>query len=425
MKSHIARTLTTVSVFAATATFAAGQQVSPQNTVLLGPGSDLRCRLEKGVRITKAGQSITARVVEPVYIGTTLAIPAGSTVEGHVSSVHKATRSMSRLLSGDFTPPKIAYVSFDRVTFPDGNEVAMRTENAVGITGVQTAKYLPKSQRPGIKQKVKNAAEPLRGPNKLQRLQEAAIKSLPYHPEYLEQGTVFDATLVESIQLPLPVQAVDPATSVDSQYLHLRLLTPVTSDTVGAGTSIEAAVSEPYYGSDHALLYPAGAIVEGTVTKATGAAWLKKNGELMFSFHSVRTPEGISSNVEATVAGVEIPGGRQLAVGEEGELKATTSRLSQITAPLSLIGPSRAAADSTLNKTAWSRASEGRKGFGLIGAGAAQASASTALGFGYFGGAMKIYNAFIAKGENVSLPANTPVLLRINEKGQTQSAMSN
>jgi hypothetical protein len=165
--------------------------------------------------------------------------------------------------------------------------------------------------------------------------------------------------------------------------------------------------------------------VEGTVTKAAGAGWLKKNGELVFSFHSVRTPEGTTSKMEATVAGVETPGGRQISVGKEGELKATTSRLSQITAPLGLIGPSRAAADSTLNKTAWSRSGEGRKGFGLIGAGAAQASAGTALGFGYFGGALKLYDAFIAKGENVSLPANTPVLLRITEKPHTQSAMSN
>jgi hypothetical protein len=269
---------------------------------------------------------------------------------------------------------------------------------------------------------VKDAAEPLREPNKRQRLQEAAIKSLPYHPQYLEQGTVFDAALVESIQVPVPVQAVDTSASADSKYLHLRLLTPLTSETVGAGTPIEAAVSAPYYSSDHVLLYPAGAIVEGTVTKATGAGWLKKNGELLFAFHSVRTSEGISGDMEATVAGVEIPGGGQLSVGKEGELKATTSRLSQITAPISLIGPSRAAVDPTVNKTAWSRAGEGRKGFGLLGAGAAQASVGTAIGFGYFGGAMKIYSAFIAKGENVSLPANTPVLLRINEKPQTQSA---
>jgi hypothetical protein len=39
-------------------------------------------------------------------------------------------------------------------------------------------------------------------------------------------------------------------------------------------------------------------------------------------------------------------------------------------------------------------------------AGAAQASAATATGFGYFGAAMNIYNAFLAKGSNVELPVD-------------------
>jgi hypothetical protein len=58
----------------------------------------------------------------------------------------------------------------------------------------------------------------------------------------------------------------------------------------------------------------------------------------------------------------------------------------------------------------------------LIGAGAAQASAATAIGFGYFGGAVKIYDAFFAKGSNVDLPVNTPVLLRLNEEAQLSSS---
>src|SRR4029077_17159798 len=94
---------------------------------------------------------------------------------------------------------------------------------------------------------------------------------------------------------------------------------------------------------------------------------------------------------------------------------------SRLRAPLSLVGPSRAVADTTVDKTAWSRAGEGRRGFGFVGAGAAQASAATAIGFGYFGGAMKMYDAFLAKGSNVNLPVNTPVLLRIDEKTRLSS----
>jgi hypothetical protein len=124
------------------------------------------------------------------------------------------------------------------------------------------------------------------------------------------------------------------------------------------------------------------------------------------------------SEMKATVAGIEAPGGQRLAVGEEGHVKATTSTLSRVRAPLSLVGPSRAVADSTVDKTAWARAGQGSKGYGLLGAGAAQASATTAIGFGYFGGAMNVYDAFFARGSNVELPVNTPVFLRIDEKAQ-------
>jgi hypothetical protein len=53
-------------------------------------GSDFRCRLEKGLRITKPGEPITEKLVEPVYVGTTIAIPEGSTMKGHVSSISNA-----------------------------------------------------------------------------------------------------------------------------------------------------------------------------------------------------------------------------------------------------------------------------------------------------------------------------------------------
>jgi hypothetical protein len=78
------------------------------------------------------------------------------------------------------------------------------------------------------------------------------------------------------------------------------------------------------------------------------------------------------------------------------------------------VGPSRAVADNSLQKTAWSRAGEGRKGFGLLGVGAAQTSVGAAIGFGYFGAAKKLFAAFIAKGSNVELSAYTPIFLRLD-----------
>jgi hypothetical protein len=417
MKSYINSVVISCSVLAASASFAAAPDApAPQSTILVGAGNDLRCRLEKGLRITKSGEPITAKLVEPVYAGTIIAIPEGSTIKGHVSSISSAPRRKGQILRGDFTRPRTARVTFDNVIFPDGTAVPIHTDTTIGVSDVKMAQYLPKSQRPGVRQKMKDAAKPIFEPNKLQRLSQAAVTSLPYHPEYFDQGTIFDATLLDAIETPPSVDQAEASSLLGDGYLHVRLLTPLNSEMSATGSPIEAVVHRPYYNSDHVLLYPAGTKLEGTVTKAVAAGWMKKNGGLFFYFHSAQAPDGTTTELSATVTGIEAAGGQRLAVGEEGDVKATTSTFSRLRAPISLIGPSRAVADTTVDKTAWSRAGEGRRGFGLLGAGAAQASATTAIGFGYFGAAMNIYDAFIARGSNVELPVNTPLFLRIDEK---------
>jgi len=421
VKSYIKRVVISFSVLAASASLAAAQDTQPpQSTIVVGAGNDLRCRLEKGLRITKSGEPITARLAEPVYAGTIIAIPEGSMVKGHVSSISGAPRHTGQILRGDFTRPRIAQVTFDNVILPDGTAVPIHTDSTIGVSDVKTARYLPKSQRPGVRQKMKDAAEPLSAPNKLQRLSQGAVTSLPYHPEYLSQGTVFDATLLDAVETPLPVDQADTH-SLDDGYLHVRLLTPLNSAMSAPGSPIEAVVPRPYYNREHVLVYPAGTKLEGTVTSAVAAGWMKKNGGLLFSFHSAQTPDGVTTEMFATVAGVQAAGGQRLSVGLEGDVKATTSTLSRLRAPISLIGPSRAVADNTVDKTAWSRAGEGNRGFGLLGAGAAQASVSTAIGFGYFGAAVNAYDAFFAKGSNVELPVNTPVFLRVDETDHRSS----
>jgi type IV secretory pathway VirB10-like protein len=419
MKSCINSVVILCSVLAASVLFAAAQDAQPpQRTIMVEAGNDLRCRLEKGVRITKSGEPITAKLVEPVYAATTMAIPEGSTIKGHVSSISSAPPGKGQLLRGDFTRPRTANVTFDNVILPDGTAVQIHTDTAIGVSDVKTAQYLAKSQRPGVRQKMKDAAKPLSEPNKLQRLSQAAVTSLPYHPEYLSQGTIFDATLLEAVETTSTVDQAEAHSPLDDGYLHVRLLTPMNSGLSAAGSPIEAVVPRPYYNADHVLVYPAGTKLEGTVTKAVAAGWMKKNGGLLFAFHSAQTPDGTTTEMIATVAGIQAAGGQRLSVGLEGGVKATTSTFSRLRAPIYLIGPSRAVADNTVDKTAWSRAGEGNKGFGLLGAGAAQASVSTAIGFGYFGAAVHIYDGFFARGSNVELPVNTPVFLRIDEKAQ-------
>jgi len=422
MKRSVLWILLSYSVLGLTGIPVRAQETGSEGkTLIVEVGNDFRAALEKGVRLKGVGQPITARLLEPIYSGEMLAIPAGATLKGHVSAIstvpHKRAR---RLLNGDFTPPKTAHVTFDQLVLSDGTMVPIHSDSAVGLGRVGNSQYLPKAQRPGMRQKLKGAMAPLRAPNKLQRLGEAVVTSLPYHPEYIDQGTVFDTGLLEPVTLLAPAQP-NTASQQASEYLHLHLLTAVNSSTSTAGAQIEAVVSQPYYQADHQLLYPAGTRITGAVQKASSAGWMKRNGSIVFSFRSVQMPDGTTKDLHSTVQGLQAERSEGLDVGKEGEIKATTSTFQRLLAPVSLIGPSRAVADTTLQKTAWSRSGEGRKGFGLLGAGAAQASAGTAIGFGYFGAAKRLCDAFIAKGSNVELPVNTPIFVRLDSHDPTVS----
>src|SRR5260370_12019134 len=137
MKSQITSMLMSLSFLAGSVTFTAAQEVQPSpNRVVVGSGNDLRCRLEKGLRITKPGEPITAKLVEPVYAGTTLAIPEGSTIKGHVSSVSTTPikKLTGRLLRDDLTPPRAASVTFDHIILPDGTALQVYTYTTIGIS---------------------------------------------------------------------------------------------------------------------------------------------------------------------------------------------------------------------------------------------------------------------------------------------------
>jgi hypothetical protein len=279
---------------------------SEKDTVVVEPGSDFRASLEKGVRLKAVGQPITAKLIAPVYAGEVLAVPAGSTIKGHVSTISKAPmrKRTRRLVNGDFTPPKTARVTFDQLALSDGTTVPIHSDSAAGLGRVANSQYLPKSQRPGTRQKLKGAMAPLCEANKLQRLSEAVVTSLPYHPEFIDQGTVFDAALLEPVSVLTPVQP-NAASLHASHYLHLHLLTPINSSTSTAGAQIEAVVSQPYFQAEHQLLYPVGTKVTGTVQEASSAGWMKQNGSIVFSFSSVQMPDGTTRDIHSTVGGIQ------------------------------------------------------------------------------------------------------------------------
>jgi len=53
-------------------------------------------------------------------------------------------KRVGRLLDGDFTPPKIAHVTFDQLVLSDGSVVPVHSDSTVGIGRVANSRYLPR-----------------------------------------------------------------------------------------------------------------------------------------------------------------------------------------------------------------------------------------------------------------------------------------
>jgi hypothetical protein len=201
MKRNMSRMLVSFAVLGHAGFTVRAQENPEAKTLVIRPGNDFRAAVDKGVRLKKIGQPVTAKLLEPVYAGENLAIPAGSTIHGHVSAINTVPmrKRAGKMLGGDFTPPKIAQVAFDELVLSDGTTLPIHTDSAVGMGRVANSRYVSADQRPGTFKKIKGAVTtPFKEPHEMQRLSEAVVTSLPYHPNYIDQGTVFDAALLVS-----------------------------------------------------------------------------------------------------------------------------------------------------------------------------------------------------------------------------------
>ncbi len=385
---------------------------SEDGTVAVPAGSVLRSQLNDTVRI-KSGARVSATLAEPLYVGDTLVFRRGTVLKGEISSITSLpfAKRKRRLLVGDFTPPKIARVTFDQVVLPDGTCLPISTAASIGAKDIRTAVYLPNPMRPSVKQTISDATRPLTEPRKLQRLGRAALKALPYHPEFLDRGVVFDSALLTELKAT-PITPTEAERGGGNGVLHARLLTPLDSSSAPANRPVKAVVLRPYYAADGTLLFPAGTTLDGEVNNASPSGSWKKHGSLSFEFRFASAPGREPAPLNATVAGIEASHPNSLSVDKNGCITARNSRTGQFLAFASLVGPSMGAADPSSNKTAFARAGQGQD-FGLIGMGAAQASSSTATGIGFAGAAIRIYDRIFAHGAEIELPKNTPVLLRI------------
>ena len=250
------------------------------------------------------------------------------------------------------------------------------------------------------------ALKEMTAPDRAQRLKAALEAELPYHKQSLPAGTQFTAEL--RTPLELGTEASSPkeleqlgAEIAPGSVVHARLVTPLSSATDHTGSPVQAVVSQPVFSSDHRLVLPEGALLQGSVTQAIPARWLGRSGHLSFAFRQIDLPDGASRKLEASLQGAKAaPGALADIVCSSRTFLPIPSTF--ILMPLCKLRRSKAPAGATLR---------GAAGFGLVGrvvfllAGCHPVSA----GFTFYGMGWSVYSHAVARGSEVTFARNSPM----------------
>jgi hypothetical protein len=412
-------------------------------------GTPLPVVLDKEVRIQKAGQPIHGKIAEPVYAFDKLVVPAGSEVTGSVTRIAdiSALRRTVAALDANFSPAHDVEITFDQLVLPDGRRVPLRTQVSPASQGVlqfatateaknqnkenkeNAAVKLAGGKASEAKQEInrewETAKEQVAAPGKMHRLKRLAIAELPYHPQYFDAGTRFNAELLDPLNFgteeltPEAVHMVGTTPAAGS-VIHALLKTPLSSASVQKGETVEAVMTEPLV-TNSQLVLPEGTILRGLVLQVQPARRLHRNGQLRIVFHEIVPPRSVEQHVEASLEGVEVKDDENLSLDSEGGAQATTPKKRYLTTGISIaLAASSFMTDADAGRSVQQSGGEmgksalnGASGFRVIGfiTGALIHSRALASTFGVYGASMSIYGNFLSRGHDVVYPKDTAMAI--------------
>ena len=185
---------------------------------------------------------------------------------------------------------------------------------------------------------------------------------------------------------------------------------------------MEAVVTRPLFSADHGLLIPEGSRLLGDVVEAQPARRFHRNGKVLFVFRQIKLPAGTVQGIQGYLEGVEADFDAHLALDSEGATRARSPKTRFIFPAIAIAVAGLSFhqdynAQGVPDQDIAGRAESGAVGLGLIGTLLAQTSRTLASSMAFTGAGFSVYSTFIARGEDVVLPANTPVKVSLRARG--------
>lgn len=412
-------------------------------------GTPIKIALDEEIKVKKVGQPVHGKVVDPVYAFDKLVVPRGTEAIGTISQIEEVPKKVRTLsaLDANFSPPHAVHVDFNELVMADGRHLPIDTVVTPASNGVlefvaaraRTPSEASNGHQNAVSRNISearneakrqwdSAMQQLHEPGKMHKLKRMAEAELPYHGQYLDTGTSFDADLRQPLdfgteQVKATTLAGIAAVPPSGGIVHARLTTPLSSATASKGQAVEAVITEPLMVSDQ-LLLPVGTRITGSVMEVRPARRLKHNGQLRILFHQVELPNGLEQKVESSLEGVEVSRGENLALDAEGGAQVTTPRTRyfvtavQVALATSVMGDRDAGKATADRGSIGGSAANGASGFRFVGALVAAVAHSRVVssGFGVYGASMSVYSHFLARGNDVVYPKDMSMVIGLGTR---------
>lgn len=417
------------------------QPGSPQLVALTVPKqTSLQVAIESEVRVKRVGQSVSARLMDPIYAFDQLVVPTGSEITGEVTKIESVSGTGRTLagLNADVTPIRKVEVTFTDLLLPNGKHLPIHTSVTPGSGQVMQFVTAPekdpkKSAKDVASEKTKeatrqardqwnNAMQQLKTPGRVHRFERYAEARLPIHAQYIPAGTIYFADLEDPIDFGSETLSADKASRIggslpEGSVVHARLLTALSSATAQKGQEVEAVLSRPLFDGDH-LLYPQGSRLLGSVGQVQPARRMKKNGQLRIAFHQVALPDGVEQKVQAALVGVQSGKDANVKLDSEGGAEATNSKTRYASVALALGLAAVGSSDRDGDGGGPGVTAGNSPGFRLVGIVVNALARSRAFGYatGAYGAGRSLYNNFLTCGHEVVFPKNTAMDIGIGTR---------
>jgi hypothetical protein len=402
----------------------------PESTPQLSIPAEVPLRIEVTKTIPlKAGKPFRGRLMEPVYGPNRLLLPAGVTAEGVISATPAAERStrVNAKLDGDFTPLRVPVIHVTQLVLPSGSVLpvdavgGMRNAETISLAAHPRSNSLAGRIKAMAHAQIQQVHEMIQNPHKGDWAKQLFYRQLPYHPQSVWAGSQFDALLREPLRIPVtsasaPIPAAS-AVDLTSGRMQARLIAGLSSASAKHGDDVNAVLVKPFCNPEGRVMLPAGTPLHGLVLQARPARWFARNGRLRFGFRSIEIPATSEprQQIESSLSSIQGQQGQNVLLDSEGGTRAQPDK-GRYMAPLVLGGLTAIAAggddDDIINHGVTSN------GFGIPARIVTMVAASrdASLGFAIFATAKSIYRRFIARGHELSFPANTELSIDLSKR---------